>query len=70
MKQKKIYPNGTPYSDEQWKNWYAHNSNKELFIEKEEHWGINEGEELKPDQQYKEDKQVGIAQNNIKQKNI
>ena len=33
MKQKKIYPNGTPYSDEQWKNWYTHKSNKELTIE-------------------------------------
>lgn len=51
MKQKKIYPNGTPYSDEQWKNWYAYKSNKELTIEEEEYSKIDENQELKPDQQ-------------------
>ena len=28
--------NNTPYTDEQWKKWYAHKSNKEAFIEQEE----------------------------------
>jgi len=42
MKQKKIYPNGTPYSDEQWKNWYTNKSNKELTIEEEEYSKIDE----------------------------
>lgn len=28
--------NGTPFTDEQWQNWYGHKSNKELFIEREE----------------------------------
>lgn len=31
-----IYKNGTPYSDEQWKAWYSHKSNKEAWIEAEE----------------------------------
>ena len=29
--------NGTPYSDEDWKKWYGHKSNKERTIEREEY---------------------------------
>ncbi len=28
--------NGTPYTDEQWQKWYAHKSNKEIWIEQQE----------------------------------
>jgi len=28
--------NGTPFSDEDWKKWYAHKSNKEVWIEEQE----------------------------------
>lgn len=28
--------NGTPFTDEQWKSWYAHKSNKEIVIEADE----------------------------------
>ena len=28
--------NGTPFTDEQWKKWYGHKSNKERFMEQEE----------------------------------
>ncbi len=28
--------NGTPFTDEDWKMWYGHKSNKERFIEEEE----------------------------------
>ncbi len=28
--------NGTPYTDEQWKAWLNHKSNKEIWIEEQE----------------------------------
>jgi hypothetical protein len=28
--------NGTPFTDEQWKAWYGHKSNKERFMEQQE----------------------------------
>ena len=30
------YPNGTPFSDEEWKMWYGHTSNKEKWIAEQE----------------------------------
>lgn len=32
----KLTNNGTPFTDEDWKKWYRHKSNKERFIEEEE----------------------------------
>lgn len=34
--------NGTPYTEEQWKKWYAHKSNKEQWIEDQEKGDDNE----------------------------
>lgn len=34
LKKKVMHANGTPYSDENWKAWYAHRSNKEAFLER------------------------------------
>lgn len=30
------HKNGTPFSDEAWKKWYSHKSNKEAWIEEYE----------------------------------
>ena len=32
----KITNNGTPFSDEAWKRWYSHKSNKERALEAEQ----------------------------------
>lgn len=35
-KHRVVTGNGTPFSDEAWKAWFGHKSNKERFIEAEE----------------------------------
>ncbi|MGH2613094.1 MAG: hypothetical protein ACRDFB_08630 [Rhabdochlamydiaceae bacterium] len=50
----KVYPNGTEFSDEAWKNWYGVKSSSELFEEEEERREyeqmIEEENEIKVDQ--------------------